>query len=51
MLEGRNMRKMDTIGKSDPWVEVYTQPTHKERTVRPIAGPWPCSAVSSHVLQ
>ncbi|KAK9868031.1 hypothetical protein WJX84_002145 [Apatococcus fuscideae] len=32
VLEGRNMRKMDTIGKSDPWVELYTQPTHKEKT-------------------
>lgn len=33
VLEGRNMRKMDAIGKSDPWVEVYTQPSHKEKTV------------------
>lgn len=48
VLEGRNMRKMDTIGKSDPWVEVYTQPTHKERTVRPLLALGRAAAVSSH---
>ena len=35
VLEGRDMRKMDAIGKSDPWCELYTQPSHKEKTVWP----------------
>ncbi len=43
VLEGRNMRKMDAIGKSDPWVEVYTQPSHKEKTVRVLPCNLPCN--------
>lgn len=48
VLEGRNMRKMDTIGKSDPWVELYTQPTHKEKTVHSKLPKTACCSASLH---
>jgi len=31
----RDLKKMDTIGKSDPFVELYTQPTDVAKTVTP----------------
>ena len=36
VMEGRDLKKMDMIGKADPFLEMYTQPTAVEKTVRGI---------------
>ena len=34
VMEGRDLKKMDAFGKADPFLELYTQPTTVEKTVR-----------------
>ena len=34
VIEGRDLKKMDAFGKADPFLELYTQPTDVEKTVR-----------------
>jgi len=34
VMEGRDLKKMDAFGKADPFLEMYTQPTAVEKTVR-----------------
>lgn len=34
VMEGRDLNKMDAFGKADPFLELYTQPTDIEKTVR-----------------
>ncbi len=34
VAQARDLKKMDAIGKSDPFVEIYTQPTSFAKTVR-----------------
>jgi hypothetical protein len=34
VVQARDLKKMDTFGKADPFVELYTQPTHTQKTVR-----------------
>ncbi|CAL5218486.1 g172 [Coccomyxa viridis] len=34
VMEGRDLKKMDMIGKADPFLEMYTQPTAVEKTER-----------------
>ena len=34
VVEAEGLKKMDTFGKSDPFVEAYTQAHQMERTVR-----------------
>ena len=34
VMEGRDLKKMDAFGKADPFLELYTQPTDVEKTVR-----------------
>lgn len=33
VMEGRDLKKMDMLGKADPFLEMYTQPTAVEKTV------------------
>lgn len=33
VVEARDLKKMDLIGKADPFVELYTQPTAISKTV------------------
>jgi Ca2+-dependent lipid-binding protein len=35
VMSARDLKKMDTFGKADPFVELYTQPTSVAKTVRP----------------
>lgn len=35
VASARDLKKMDAIGKSDPFVELYTQPTDVVKTVKP----------------
>ena len=34
VMEGRDLKKMDAFGKADPFLELYTQPTCVEKTVK-----------------
>ena len=34
VVQGRDLHKMDMLGKADPFVELYTQPTAVQKTVR-----------------
>ena len=34
VVEAEGLKKMDTFGKADPFVEAYTQAHQMERTVR-----------------
>jgi hypothetical protein len=34
VMQGRDLKKMDAFGKADPFLELYTQPTDIEKTVR-----------------
>ena len=34
VMDGRDLNKMDAFGKADPFLELYTQPTDIEKTVR-----------------
>ena len=44
VVEAEGLKKMDTFGKSDPFVEMYTQAQQMEKTARaldPIPSPQP----------
>ena len=36
VMEGRDLKKMDSFVKADPFLELYTQPTAVEKTVRDL---------------
>ena len=38
VMEGRDLKKMDMLGKADPFLEMYTQPTAVEKTVGVASG-------------
>ncbi len=38
VVQARDLKKMDTFGKADPFVELYTQPTAVMKTVRASPG-------------
>lgn len=39
VVQARDLRKMDMLGKADPFVELYTQATSTVKTVRPGRAP------------
>ena len=39
VMEGRDLKKMDAFGKADPFLELYTQPTCVEKTVKDSLDP------------
>jgi len=39
VVEAEGLKKMDTFGKSDPFVEMYTQAQQMEKTARPSPNP------------
>jgi len=41
VVEAEGLKKMDTFGKSDPFVEMYTQAQQMEKTARPSPNPNP----------